>query len=142
MMTSAHTKEGANQVFQLFFNVTTNFGQRGTWHNAPPPPKYASVCKTRLVLGPPLRDGTDGDHDGRQWRRDSVGWNMCSWVCQRQVAECRAPHTWDQGRRNPVSYEQCRTSDPLIFRRMHPTKNRLYNTPLAMHCRYLILWSG
>ena len=30
LVTSAHTKEGANQVFHFFFNVKTKiFGQRG-----------------------------------------------------------------------------------------------------------------
>ena len=42
LATSAHTKEGANQVFQFFFNVKIFFGQINGGHGPMAlPPKYA-----------------------------------------------------------------------------------------------------
>ena len=44
LATSIHTKEGANQVFQFFFNVKKMFlAKRGAMAQWPPPPKYAFV---------------------------------------------------------------------------------------------------
>ena len=40
LATSAHTKEGANQVFHFFFDVKKFFLPKGVWPNGPP--KYAS----------------------------------------------------------------------------------------------------